>query len=285
MNVRCENCGQLALESDKVCWHCGRPLPGHDMEAPEKVAVNKGWQQTQSLGTIGGYVVVAVFIILAALVVTRVLGQQPLVSANVGERAPEGWEAFTDFRSRFTFYLPQAWTWFEPERRERRADPPFDYLMDNEQFFLLGTSPFGAETDDMALDFLAVPISDTAAFETEEVLIEAIITAEAFMVVGRSEGLNSLVYTETVQFLLNSENSDYRVLEVEQIEELDRQYLTVLVETPVETAEDFAFLRCKQQFFLGRFDSLLVTLCARDTVYTRYQRTFSEILTSFRRLE
>ncbi len=282
MNVRCENCGQQALESDKVCWHCGRPLPGRDIEAPEKVIVNKGWQQTQSLGMIGGYVGVAVFILLAALVVTRVLGQQPLVSANVGERAPEGWEAFTDFRSRFTFYLPQPWTWFEPERRERRSDPPLSFLIDNEQFFTLGTSPFGAETDDMALDFLAIPISDTAVFETEEALIEAIITAEAFMVVGRSSGLNNLVYTETVQFLLDS---DYRVLEVEKIEELDQSYLTVLVETPVETAEDFAFLRCKQRFFLGRFDSVLVTLCARDTVYTRYQRTFNEILTSFRRLE
>jgi hypothetical protein len=282
MNVRCENCGQAALGTDKVCWHCGRPLPGRDIEEPEKVAVNQGWRQTQSIGTIGGYVVVAVLVILSAVLVTGVLGRKPLVMANVGERAPEGWETFTDFRSRFTFYLPQSWTWFEEVRREHRPDPPMNYLLDNEQFFIPGLTPLGAETDDLTVDFLAVPISDTTIFEGDGPLAEAIITAEAFMLVARSERLNSLVYTETVQYLLNS---DYQVLEAEVVEETDRGYLTVIVETPVETAEDFEFLRCNQRFFLGRQESRLVTLCAQNTIYTAYQRTFSEILTSFRRLD
>jgi len=281
MNPRCENCGQLALETDKVCWHCGQPLPGRDIEAPEKVTVNKGWQQTQSLGTISGYIAVAVFVILATLLVTHALGQQPRVSANVGERAPEGWEAFTDFRSRFTFYLPQDWTWFEQERREKRSDPPLPFLLENEQFFTLGTNPFGAETDDIEIDFLAVPISDTAVFETEEQLIDAILTTDAFMLVGHSARLNTLTYTETVQYLLSS---DYNILEAELVQDLDRSYLTDIVENPVETAEAFDLLRCNQQFFLGRDDSLLVTLCAKNTAYLRYQRPFNEILTSFRRL-
>jgi hypothetical protein len=281
MNIRCENCGQLSLETDKLCWHCGRPLAGRDIEEPEKVAVNQGWQQTQSWGAISGYVAVAVFVILAAILVTRILGQQPRVSANVGDRAPEGWEAVMDSNSRFTFYLPQAWTWFGPERRERRPDPPLSYLLETGPVFTLGTNPFGGETDDLEIDFLAVPISDTAAFEDESSLIEALITADAFMLVGRSQRLNDLAYEETVQFLLNS---DYRILEARQQEELDRSYLTIFVETPVEAADDFEFLRCNQQFFLGRTESMLVTLCAKNTVYTSYQRTFSDILTSFRRL-
>lgn len=281
MNIRCENCGQLALENDKVCWHCGRPLSGRDIEEPDKVAVNQGWQQTQSLGTIGGYVAVAIIVILAAVLVTYNLGQQPKISANVGERAPEGWEVITDFRTRFSFYLPQDWTWFEQERREKRADPPLSFLLENEQFFISGTNPFGAETDDLEIEFLAVPISNTAVFEGERALTEALVTADAFMLVAYSQRLNDLTYEETVQFLLNS---DYRILEAEQEEEIDRSYLNVFVETPVESGVDFEFLRCNQQFFLGIEESLLVTLCAKNSDYTAYQRTFNEILTSFRRL-
>jgi len=281
MNTRCENCGQLALETDKVCWHCGRPLSGREIEEPEKVVVNKGWQQTQSLGTIGGYVVVAAIVIIAALFVTRALGQQPKVSANIGDRAPEGWEAYSDFRTRYTFFLPQEWTWFEPARRENRSDPPLAYLLENGRYFTSGTNPFGLETDDIEIEFLAVPISDTAAFENEEQLLDALFTTDAFMLIGHSSRLNNLVYTDTVQYLLNS---DYDNLEAELIQELDRSFLTVSVENPVETAEDFTFLQCDQQFFLGRNESLLVTLCAKDTRYTLYQRPFNEILTSFRRL-
>jgi hypothetical protein len=309
MNPRCDNCGQLALDTDKVCWHCGRPLDGRDNEAPEKVAVNKGWQQTQSLGTIGGYVVVAVVVIVAALLVTNNLSKQPRVSASVGDRVPEGWEVISDLQFRYSFYLPQDWTWFEPVRRERREDPPLTYLLEKEKYFLAGMNPFQGETEDLEIDFLAVPYSDTlvleaagerpvedgvrtGGFEPEEddfgddleqelLLTEMIVTADAFMIVAHSTRLNTLTYTETAEFLLNS---DYRILEAEQVVELDRSFLTVSVETPVETAENFEFLRCSQQFFLGRDESLLVTLCAKDTVYTRYQRSFNEILTNFRRL-
>lgn len=281
MIARCENCGQVALDNDTVCWHCGRPLAGRDPEAPDKVAVNKGWQQTQSLGTIGGYVAVAVFVVLAAFFVTRLLGQQPLVSANVGERAPEGWESLVDFESSFTFYLPQHWSWFEQTRRERRTDPPLEELVTASDLFKLGTNPFGAEVDDIAIAFLAVPISDTAEFESETAVTEALITADAFMLVATSVRLNDLTYDETLQFLLSS---DYRILGVEQVEAIDGSYLDIHVETPLPGADDFEFLRCSQHFFLGQEAGMLVSLCAKNSVYTTYQRTFNDILTSFRRL-
>lgn len=281
MIARCDNCGQPALDTDKVCWHCGRPLAGRDIEELDKIPVNQGWQQTKSLGTIGGYIVVAVIVIVAAVLVTRSLGRQPKVSASVGERPPEGWEAVTDFNGRFTFHLPQEWRWFEQAQREERADPPLPALLEAGQLFGPGTNPFGAETDDLAIDFLAVPISDTAVFENEAAVTQALATAEAFMLVARSKRLNRLTYTEMAQFLLNS---DYRILQAEQVEEIDRSYLTIAVETPLEGGDDFEFLRCNQQFFLGREESMLVTVCAKDTAYTIYQRTFNDILTSFRRL-
>ena len=252
-----------------------------DIEAPDKVAVNKGWQQTQSLGTIGGYIAVAVFVILAAVFITRLLGQQPLVSANVGDRAPEGWETIIDFRSTFTFSLPQDWTWFEQERRERRPDPPLQQLVEAGENFKLGTNPFGAEADDMEIAFLAVPISDTAEFEGETAVTEALITADAFMLVANSRLLNDLTYEETVLYLLDSQ---YRILGVEQVEQLDSSYIDIHVENPVSEGQDFEYLRCSQQFFLGEEESMLVTLCAKNSVYTSYQRTFNNILTSFRRL-
>ena len=281
MIAKCDNCGQPALDSDKVCWHCGRPLAGRDIEEPDKVSVNQGWQQTQSLGAVSGYVAVAVIVILAAVLVTRSLGQQPKVSANVGERAPEGWETIMDFDGRFTFYLPQEWRWFEQERREERSDPPLSELLEAGQFFMAGTNPFGAETDDLEIDFLAVALPETAGFEDEAADMQSLITAEAFMLVARSGRLNNLTYEEMAQFL---RNSDYRILQAEQVEEIDRSYLTIAVEAPVEAAGDFEFLRCNQQFFLGREESMLVTVCAKDTAYTIYQRTLNEILTSFRRL-
>lgn len=281
MVKRCENCGQAALDNDKVCWHCGRPLAGADIEAPDKVSVNKGWQQTQSLSTIGGYVAVAAFVILAAVFTTHLLGQQPLVSANVGDRPPEGWSTFVDFRSTFAAYLPDDWSWFEQERRENRSDPGLQVLIDGGDTFMLGTHPFGAEADDVQIVFLAVPISDTAEIESGVTVTETLITAEAFMLVARSEGLNDLTYEEVVDFLLNS---DYRILAAEQVEGIDSSFLNIRVETPVAEGKDFDHLRCSQQFFLGREESMLLTLCAKNTVYTGYQRDFNSILSSFRRL-
>jgi hypothetical protein len=281
MISRCGNCGQAALDNDKVCWHCGRPLAGHDVEAPDKVSVNEGWQQTQSLGAIGGYVAVAVFVVIAAVLITRQLGQQPLVSANVGERAADGWETIMDFRATFSFYLPQNWSWFEQARRERRSDPALGELVEASEIFRLGTHPFGAEVDDIEIAFLAMPISDTAEFEGEAAVIQALTTADAFMLVANSRLLNDLTYEETVLFLLGSE---YRILGAEQVEGIDSSFIAVHVETPVTDGENFEYLRCSQQFFLGQEESMLVTLCAKNTVYTTYQRMFNDILTSFHRL-
>jgi hypothetical protein len=186
-----------------------------------------------------------------------------------------------DFGSSFTFYLPESWSWFERERRESRSQPALGQLVEAGENFHFGTYPFGAEVDDVEISFLAVPISDTAEFDGEPALTQALITADAFMVVAKSSLLNDLTYDETIQFLLNS---NYRILGAEQVETLDISYLEIQVETPIPGVDDFEFLRCRQQFYLGQDESMLVTLCAKDSIYTSYQRTFNDILTSFRRL-
>jgi hypothetical protein len=275
MLARCENCGQAALENDKVCWHCGRPLAGRDPDQPDKVAVKKGWQQTQSIGAAGGYIAMAVLVVLATILVTRLLGEQPRVAASVGERPPDGWETIQDFSRTFTFYLQEEWSWFEPTRREQRSDPTLETMLANNALFLLGTHPFGAEVEDMEIVFLATEIMTATQTTT------AAEPAEAFLLVARSAQLNGLTYEEVTEFL---QSSSYRILEVGFVEELDNNYIRVLVETPVEEGLNFAYWRCRQQFFLGREESLLVTACAKDTIYTAYQRPFNTILTSFRRL-
>ena len=275
MIARCENCGQTALENDKVCWHCGRPLAGRDPEQPDKVAVKKGWQQTQSIGAAGGYITIAVMVVLATVFVTRLLGTQPRVAASVGERPPEGWETIQDFARTFTFHLPEEWSWFEPTRREKRSDPPLETMLADNSSFLLGTHPFGAEAEDLEIIFLGTEIM------TETQTAASAELADAFLLVAKSSQLNRLTYEEVAQFL---QSSSYRILEVEIVEELDNSYMGVQVETPVGDDLNFAYWRCRQQFFLGDEESLLVTVCAKDTVYTAYQRTFDTILTRFRRL-
>ncbi|MFZ0548094.1 MAG: zinc ribbon domain-containing protein [Candidatus Promineifilaceae bacterium] len=281
MNIRCENCGQLALATDKVCWHCGKPLPGRDIEEPEKVAVNEGWQHTQSIGTIGGYVVVAVVVILSALVVTHILGQQPKVSAEVGQQAPDGWEVIRDLNSRFTFYLPEEWRWFEPVRREERSDPALSELLEAGDFFLTGMTPFSSETDDLEVDFLAVSTPETAELESESAVMETLITADAFMLVSRSRRLNGLTYDDATQLLFGSGLSNSRA-EVQV--ETDRSYLEIYSEIPVAGENGVDHLSCNQQFFLGEEESMLATVCAKDYIYSTYVQTFRTILSSFQRL-
>ena len=76
MNLRCENCGQPAQDSDSTCWHCGEPLPGREQRRSEKVQAKEHWGQTASPSMLGIYLGSTILVVVAALLVMRSIGRE-----------------------------------------------------------------------------------------------------------------------------------------------------------------------------------------------------------------
>jgi hypothetical protein len=132
----------------------------------------------------------------------------------------------------------------------------------------LATQPFGLETEDMDILFAAQGPQPGSG-------------EPPFMIVASSPLLNRLTYDEAVAFL---RNSDYDLQEVRYVDNFDKSHVSIIANTPIDEASDEA-IRCRQQFVLGRDESLLASMCAPAGRYTAYANQFLEILTSFQHLE
>lgn len=263
MNIRCENCGQLALESDSTCWHCGEPLPGREQEQSEKVQAKERWGQTASPSTLGIYLGSTIFVIVAALLVMRSIGQEPLVQVRLGTRPPPGWRIITQADKSFTIDLPGDWRsldWAIPEQAtEIKA------IRGSSDLIFSALEPWNTEVDDMDLLFLAL---DPA---------KPIELPNPFIVVGRSNTLSRLSYEGALQYLGGSE---YTVLEAEMVDDFDKSHLSVLVDIPVGADESDA-LRCRQQFVRIRQDAVIVAACVQAGRYAIHEVLFTSALAAF----
>lgn len=263
MNIRCENCGQPALESDTTCWHCGEPLPGREQEQLEKVQVKEHWGPVTSPSTLAIYLASTVFVIVAALLVMRSIGQEPLVQVRLGTRPPPDWRTFTQADQLFTLDMPGDWRsldWTVPEQASE-----IEALTNSSDLFRSGLEPWNTEVDDMDLIFLALD-------PDEEIELQ-----NPFMVVGRSNTLSRLSYDGAMKYL---GGSDYAVLEFEMVDDFDKSHLSVLVDIPVGVNESDT-LRCRQQFVGNRHDAVIVATCVQAGRFALHEALFASALSAF----
>ncbi len=265
MNIRCANCGQMALETDGKCWHCDEPLPGREHAARKRVRVRESWARDGGPAAIAVYGGLTVLVVLAALLVMRSLGQKPQLQVRLGNRTPPGWTFLPGGDGRFTVTLPDTWTWFEgaiPAEAEA-----LESLIQGDNRLPMATHPLGAETDDMQILFAA----EGQPGDPDSSL---------FMVVAASDRLNLLTYDEALAFLLK-DNSDLG--EVRFVDNFDKSHVSIIATTPLDDSSEAA-IRCRQQFVLGREVSLLASLCAPAGDYAAYGDHFDEIMASFQHL-
>lgn len=282
-NIRCENCGQPALETDTVCWHCGQPLTGRGKQAKAEsqivaqaqpdppppaeppAQVKDRWQEPRAFGDLAFYIGLTALVILGVLMVIGRLGRYPLVRASIGERPLFEWDNINDAALTFALQLPRAWERYDGQDPDQAA--AFRQQFDQSELYRQGTLPLTSGVGDVQYVFLALSPRPREL-------------PPAFLVVGKSEILSRLNYEEALQFLAESEVT---VREAFMVEDFDRAFLSTLVEIPV-AAEGFENLRCRQQYIRGRSESLLMALCAPEPRYAFYEESFGAIYQSFQSL-
>jgi hypothetical protein len=266
MNIVCENCGHQALDTDNTCWHCGEPLPGRESAGRKKVKVREGWTRGSGPASIAIFAGLTLLVALAALLVMSWLGDRPQLQLRLGTRIRPDWTLVTAADERFTAILPDGWSW-------RDGTDPADAaalqtLLESDQRYQLATHPLGAETEDQTILFAALgPQPSTGE--------------PPFMIVAASSLLNRLTYDEAVAFL---KESDYDLEMVRYVDDFDKSHVSIIVTTPIDPSSDET-IRCRQQFVLGREESLIASLCAPSARYSAYSNQFNEILANFQHLE
>jgi uncharacterized OB-fold protein len=266
MNIVCENCGHQALDTDNSCWHCGQPLPGRENSGRKKVKARESWTRGSGPASVAMFGGLTIAVIVAALLVMSSLGDQPQLQIRLGTRVRPDWTFITAANDLFTVTLPDTWTW--QDGTDPATAGALRKLLDGDQRYQLAAHPFGAETEDMTVSFLAQgPQPGTGK--------------PPFMIIANSPLLNRLTYDEAVTFL---RNSDYNLQEVRFVDDFDKSHVSIIVSTPIDDATDEA-IRCRQQFVLGQNESLLASMCAPAGRYTAYSNQFNEILASFQHLE
>jgi len=271
MNIRCENCGHTALETDSTCWHCGELLAGRENAGSKKVKVRDGWTQGAGTSSVIIFGAMTLLVVLSTILVMASLGRQPQLQVRFGTRTQSGWSFVTSASRQFTISLPDSWSWIDG------TDPAFAEelakLVEDQPLLRLASYPLGAEVQDLTIHF-AAGITHPGDERTPKLIIAS------------SPLLNQLTYQEALEFLANSE---YNLEQVSFVDDFDKSHLSIVVDTPlgsnalnVETGES---IRCRQQFVLGKHQSLLISLCARPSQSRANAPTFDEILASFQRLD
>lgn len=256
----------MALDTDSNCWHCGEPLPGRENAGRKKIKARDSWLREAGPGSVAVYAGLTLLVVAAALMLTRTLGSQPQLQVRLGTRTSQGWTFFTAEDRRFTVTLPDSWTWLDGT--DPAVAESLRSKVEESPHFQLATHPLGAETSDLTILFVA----------------EGRQTSDGegpFMTIGTSPLLNRLTYQETVSFLMNS---DYDVQEVRFVDDFDKSHVSIIINTPL-TGEAGRTIRCRQQFVLGREESLLASLCAPEDNYPAHSSQFDEIMATFQYLE
>lgn len=271
LNLRCENCGQPATDTDVVCFHCGQPLPGREELAEPKVKVKEGWQQSVSSTAATIYITSAVLVLLAFLLVTRTLGQRPLVQVGFATRPADGWRQVVNQSEDFLLYLPNGWKSYDgldPDQADELAK-----RLAESDLYQLATQPLASLTDDLEIIYLSQngrPAEDDRF---------------AFLVIGRSALLNGLSYDEALDFWSTDAYLDGSVSFVDDFAKSRAEAIVRLPLEQNETGVPGEAIRCRQHFVLGEGESLLLAICSPADRYIPRASTFEEINNSFQRLE
>ena len=189
MTTKCPNCGQPALETDTICWHCGQSLPREKSQTePAEVTAVSPESPPFPLPSILAYGGLTLVIIIALLGVMQALGRQPQVVPSLGSSLKPGWTAVTDDNQTFTLNLPAQW------QRLDRYDPEQEdafiaALRQNDQY-QAALATYDAVANDRQL-LLLVQAEPT---ETETAV-------PPFILVTRSQQISQLTPEQMTSFL------------------------------------------------------------------------------------
>lgn len=267
MANRCDHCGEPALDTDDVCWHCGMSLRGQEEQPPSsKTQIKEGWQESTTPTAVVFYVGLTIFIILATVILMVMLSRQPLVQIRLGTRVPNNWQQVTTADLSFTLYLPSRWQWLDSALSNQQQ--VLDDRLAESEIYLLGSQPFGKEIDDLVVEFLAQEAS------------ESMDQDGMFLIVATSDLLNRLSYDEAEDFLLSG---DYVINDVTFVENYEKSHLRYDLQID-GSDQDSSKIICRQMLILGTSEAMLVSLCRPLKSARNYENTFVDILDSFQRL-
>lgn len=266
MNYKCEQCGQPALDSDVLCWHCGEPIPGREERVPVTAQVKESWQETYSLSSIGLVALSLLLVIIGTLLTMGALGRRPLVQIGFGTRPPSAWQTITGDGLTFTMNLPGSWQRIDGQDQLTRVTSN-NYYRGRDLFFT-GLLPLSMLAND--LEFLYIAVNEQTVNDSVPV----------FVVVGRSASLSALAYEDVGEFL-----TDVGDLEVSAsfVDDFDRTHLRINMLTPTNPSEEDQ-LQCNQQFIGGGSTAMIVSVCSPLKDYDVNKTKFADILGSFQRL-
>lgn len=277
MTYTCQNCGQPALETDTICWHCGQPLAGKKDKtttAEKETAVPSEPSEplpslpVQSIAAYGGLTLI---IIIALLWVMQALGQQPQVVRSLNGSLKPGWTAVTDYNRLFTLNIPAQWQTLD--RYEPQQEDAFITLLRQNSQYQAALAPYDAMADDRQLLLLA----QAEPTETETAV-------PAFILVTRSRQISQLAPDE-VTTLLKAGPAGLELQRVNLEASINgREQVTYIAALPHENQT----LRCHQLFYKNAnaddLDSYLIIGCVSQDSYSTYTNIFHDILVSFQPL-
>lgn len=221
------------------------------------------WRQTAPPSTIGIYLASTIFVIVAALLLMRSIGEEPLVQVRLGTRQPPGWRIFTQADKLFTLDLPGDWRSLDLGVPEQATE--IESLATSSDLFPRALEPWNVEVDDLSIIFLAFG---------PEVPVDL---PDPFIVIGRSDTLSRLSYEGALQYL---GGSDFAIREAVVVDDFDKSHLRVLVDIPVGAGEGDA-LRCRQQFVRSRQDAVILAACVQASDFAVHEALFASALTAF----
>lgn len=265
MTYQCERCGQTALETDTVCWHCGWRFSQQEPKKPaSKIKAIAGEEESLSLSAVAIYAILTLITLLAIMLVTRSLEQKPLFLANPETPLEPGWVPITDQAQQFTLNIPSQWQWFEKEDEEQQSS--FDALAKNDQF-RAAVAPFTNIAADT--EVLLVAQNDTTAESS---------APPGFLVVARSVDFRQLPSEQTLnQVRQNAAN----LLNAEITESFTGQNQVVIL---IDVDSVDSLLRCRERLIHGPQAGYLVAGCTPRSDYPRYRSEFEAIVASFQLL-
>ena len=265
MTYQCERCGQTALETDTVCWHCGwRFSQQEPKKSASKTKAIAAEEEPLSLSAVAIYAALTLIILLAIMLVTRSLEHKPLFLANPETSLESGWVPVTDQEQQFTLNIPSQWQWFEKENEEQQSS--FNVLAKNDQF-RAAVAPLANIAADT--EVLLVALDDTTAES---------LAPPGFLVVARSVDFRQLSSEQTLnQVRQNAAN----LLDAEITESFTGQnQVDILLD--VDSAD--SPLRCRERLIQGSQAGYLVAGCTPRAGYPRYRNEFEAMVASFQPL-
>ncbi len=279
MTDTCQNCGQPALETDTICWHCGQPLArkkDKTNQAVEKTAVSPESLPSLPLQSIAAYSGLTLIIIIALLWVMQDLGQQPQVVRGLSSSLKPGWTAVTDHNQLFTLNMPAQWQ--KLDRTDPLQEETFITTLRQNSQYQSALAPYDAMADDRQLLLLAQ--ADQTETDTETAV-------PAFILVTRSRQISQLTPNEvTTQLEAGPAGLELQRVNLEASVD-GREQVTYIAALPYENQT----LRCQQLFYLSENDSdnddpasYLIIGCVSQDSYPTYTNIFHDILVSFQPL-